>query len=53
MNIICNYRGWIKLESVHLERKKKIALEEIEIDRKLIKRFMEKYGEEWRKLGED
>ena len=37
----------------HLEGEKKIALEELEDDRKIIKKFMEKYGEEWRKLGED
>jgi len=37
----------------HLETKKKETLSEIERDRKIIKKFMEKYGEEWRKLGED
>ncbi len=37
----------------HLEGVKKIALEELEEDRRIIKKFMEKYGEEWRKLGED
>lgn len=37
----------------HLEGEKKTAFEEVERDREIIKRFMEKYGEEWRKLGED
>jgi hypothetical protein len=37
----------------HLEGEKKKASEELENDKKLIKKFMEKYGEEWRKLGED
>jgi len=37
----------------HLEGEKKIALEELEEDRKIIKKFMQKYGDEWRKLGED
>jgi len=37
----------------HLESKKKETLSEIEQDRSIIKKFMEKYGEEWRKLGED
>ena len=37
----------------HLEGERKIALEDIEEDRKIIKKFMEKYGDEWRKLGED
>lgn len=37
----------------HLEVKKSETLSEIEQDRKIIKKFMEKYGEEWRKLGED
>lgn len=37
----------------HLEGIKKLAKEELEEDRKLIKKFMKKYGEEWRKLGED
>jgi len=36
----------------HLEGVKKNALQELEEDRKIIKKFMEKYGEEWRKLGE-
>ena len=37
----------------HLEGIKKLAKEELEEDRKLIKKFMKQYGEEWRKLGED
>jgi hypothetical protein len=37
----------------HLEVGKKATLNEIEQDRDIIKKFMEKYGEEWRKLGED
>ena len=37
----------------HLEKEKIVAREEIERDRDIIKKFMEKYGEEWRKLGED
>ncbi len=37
----------------YLESKKIIAREEIERDRDIVKQFMEKYGEEWRKLGED
>ena len=36
------------LESIRLSAK-----EELERDKKLIKDFMKKYGEEWRKLGED
>lgn len=37
----------------HLEGAKKIAFEEVQRDREITKRFLEKYGEEWRKLGED
>ena len=37
----------------NLEGKEKVALKELENDREIIKKFMEKYGEEWRKLGED
>ncbi len=37
----------------HLEGEKKAAAEDLEKDREIIKKFMEKYGEEWRKLGED
>lgn len=37
----------------HLEVGKKATLSELEQDRGIIKKFMEKYGEEWRKLGED
>ena len=36
----------------NLENDKLIARKEIERDRKKIEVFMEKYGEEWRKLGE-
>lgn len=37
----------------HLEREKKSALKELEEDRDIIREFMKKYGDEWRKLGED
>jgi len=37
----------------HLVGEQKVALKDLEEDRELIKKFMEKYGEEWRKLGED
>ncbi len=37
----------------YLERQKMVARERLEEDREIIKKFMEKYGEEWRKLGED
>ncbi len=37
----------------YLESEKISAREEIESDREIVKQFMEKYGEEWRKLGED
>ena len=37
----------------HLEGEKKLAVEEIVEDRTIIKKFMEKFGEEWKKLGED
>ena len=33
--------------------KKEIARKELEEDRYIINKFMEKYGEEWRKLGEE
>jgi len=36
-----------------LESEKNGAIEELERDRVIVKMFMEKYGEEWRKLGED
>ena len=36
-----------------LEGKKVNAQEELERDREAINRFMEKYGHEWRQLGED
>lgn len=37
----------------HLEGEKKFALEELVEDRTIVKKFMDKYGEEWQKLGED
>ena len=37
----------------HLDANKITAREELERDRKIIREFMEKYGDEWRKLGED
>jgi len=37
----------------NLEGDKKMALKELEKDKIIIKQFMDKYGEEWRKLGED
>jgi len=37
----------------HLEGKKKLAIDELVEDRKIVKKFMEKYGEEWQKLGEE
>ncbi|KKN16171.1 hypothetical protein LCGC14_0978640 [marine sediment metagenome] len=37
----------------YLESQKMVAREGLEEDREIIKKFMEKYGEEWRKLGED
>ena len=37
----------------YLERQKMVAREGLEEDREIIKTFMKKYGEEWRKLGED
>ncbi len=37
----------------HLEADKKTAMKELENDKAIIKQFMDKYGEEWRKLGED
>ena len=37
----------------YLERQKMVAREGLEEDREIIKIFMKKYGEEWRKLGED
>ena len=36
-----------------LEGKRLVARDDLEEYRKIIKKFMEKYGEEWRKLGED
>ena len=37
----------------YLEEQKIVAMEGLEEDREIIKKFMKKYGEEWRKLGED
>ncbi len=37
----------------HLEGEKKAAFKELEDDKDIIKKFMERYGKEWRKLGED
>jgi CHAD domain-containing protein len=36
-----------------LEGQKMMAREQIEEDLEIIKKFMKKYGEEWRNLGED
>lgn len=36
-----------------LEEQKQFALNELEKDREIIKKFKLKYGEEWKKLGED
>ncbi|HEA70518.1 hypothetical protein LCGC14_1691410 [marine sediment metagenome] len=36
-----------------MEDQRITAREGIEKDREVIKKFMEKYGEEWKKLGED
>ena len=37
----------------YLEEHRIVARESLEEDREIIKKFMKKYGEEWRKLGED
>ena len=37
----------------YLEDQKVVARNELEEDREIIKKFMLKYGEEWKKLGED
>ena len=37
----------------YLEGQKNKAREGLEEDREIIKKFMAKYGEEWKKLGED
>ena len=37
----------------HLEGEEKSAREELEKDRDIISRFMNTFGEEWKKLGED
>ena len=37
----------------YLEVQRIVAREGLEEDREIIKKFMKKYGEEWRKLGED
>ncbi|MFX1398438.1 MAG: hypothetical protein ACFFAS_15520 [Promethearchaeota archaeon] len=36
----------------HMEKQELAAMKELEEDSVLIKKFMDKYGEEWRKLGE-
>lgn len=37
----------------HLENIEILEKEELEKDKEIIKNFMKKYGNEWRKLGED
>jgi len=37
----------------YLEEPRIVARDGLEDDREIIKKFMKKYGEEWRKLGED
>ena len=37
----------------YLEEHKIVAREGLEEDREIIKKFMKRYGDEWRKLGED
>ena len=37
----------------YLEEQRIVARESLEDDREIIKKFMKKYGEEWRKLGEE
>jgi CHAD domain-containing protein len=37
----------------NLKEREVIASQNLEEDRKIIKQFMDKYGEEWRKLGEE
>jgi len=37
----------------YLEDQKVVARNELEEDREIIKKFMLKYGEEWKNLGED
>ncbi len=37
----------------YLEDQKVVARNELEEDREIIKKFMLKYGEEWKKLGEE
>ena len=37
----------------NLEREANEARMEVERDREIVKRFMDRYGPEWRKLGED
>jgi len=36
-----------------MEKERIVIKEDFEKDREIIKKFMEKYGEEWRELGED
>ena len=37
----------------NLEGNKNMAMKELEEDKVIIKQYIDKYGEEWRKLGED
>ncbi len=37
----------------HIKDRESKARLELEEDRDIIKRFMDRYGDEWRKLGED
>jgi len=36
----------------HLEEPQMLAKKELEQDKAIIKKFMEKFGDEWRRLGE-
>ena len=36
----------------HLEEQQMSAKKELEQDKAIVKKFMEKFGDEWRKLGE-
>ncbi len=46
---------WEKQDQIHhkCKMREKMKNSELEKDREIIKRFMEKHGEEWRKLGEE
>ena len=37
----------------HIEKHNISAIEEMERDKVIIKKFMDKYGDQWRKLGEN